>query len=101
MTLFAWPDGHRDQRRVTQCALSRVCGACGRPLGRPIAFVGDPDEVARNAFHSPPLHQACVAEVDRLVGAGEVVLTSGFEYVRPASDDLDQLPRFEPNSLIG
>ena len=40
---FAWPDGTLDRRRVVQCALSRVCGGCGRSLGRPIAFVGTED----------------------------------------------------------
>jgi hypothetical protein len=42
--------------RVIQCALSRICGVCGEPLGRPIAFLGTRDESGRNAFHSPPLH---------------------------------------------
>ena len=45
-TLDAWT-----ARWVTQCALSRICGACARPLGRPIAFVGTAEEVGRNAFH--------------------------------------------------
>ena len=56
--LFAWGDSLDDLvgARVTQCALSRICGGCGRPLGRPIAFVGTATEVGRNAFHAPPLH---------------------------------------------
>lgn len=102
--LFAWPDGALDRRRVVQCALSRICGACGTSLGRPIAFVGDTDEVGRNAFHSPPLHATCADDVRAAFGANgggsEVVLTSGFEFVRPAADDLDQAVRFVPNSLL-
>ena len=55
-TPFAWGDSLDDLvgKRVTQCALSRICGVCGEPLGRPIAFVGTPREVGRNAFHYPP-----------------------------------------------
>ncbi|MDO9457068.1 hypothetical protein [Nocardioides sp.] len=100
--LFAWDEGVLLRRKVTQCALSRVCGGCGTPLGRPIAFVGSADEVARNEFHAPPLHATCADDVRRaLEPSWEVVLTSGFEFVRPASDDLDPLARFQPNSLIG
>jgi hypothetical protein len=99
--LFAWDGGALLRRKVTQCALSRVCGGCGRSLGRPVAFVGDADEVARNEFHAPPLHTTCADDVRReLDRAWEVVLTSGFEFVRPAADDLDKEPRFRPNSLI-
>ena len=32
--------------------------------------------------------------------AWQLVRTSGFEFVRPAKEDLDQEPRFEPNSLL-
>ncbi|MEO9326101.1 hypothetical protein ABFT23_21595 [Nocardioides sp. C4-1] len=100
--LFAWDDGVLVRRKVTQCALSRVCGGCGASLGRPIAFVGAAAEVARNEFHAPPLHATCADDVRRRLDPGwDVVLTSGFEYVRPAADDLDKEPRFRPNSLIG
>ncbi len=88
---------------VTQCALSRICGACARSLGRPVAFLGTPEEVARNAFHLPPMHQECAEELRRSSDADprwELVTTSGFEFVRPARDDLDREPRFEPNSLL-
>lgn len=98
---FAWEQGALVRRKVTQCALSRVCGGCGTPLGRPIAFVGTADEVARNEFHAPPLHTTCADDVRReLEPTWDVVLTSGFEYVRPAADDLDPLARFVPNSLL-
>jgi hypothetical protein len=92
-----------DRRWVTQCALSRVCGGCAMALGRPVAFLGTPDEVARNAFHLPPMHLGCAEELRGGLGADptwQLVSTSGFEFVRPAREDLDREPRFEPNSLL-
>ncbi len=56
---FAWRDGVLDRRTVVRCALARVCGACGRSLGRPVVFVGTRDELDRNSFHLPPLHEGC------------------------------------------
>lgn len=101
-TLFAWDEGVLVRRTVTQCALSRVCGGCGTSLGRPIAFVGTAEEVGRNEFHAPPLHATCADDVRRtLEPTWEVVLTSGFEFIRPVAGDLDPLPRFAPNSVIG
>ena len=91
------------RRWVTQCALSRICGRCAESLGRPIAFVGTPQEVGRNAFHLPPLHASCAEELLRDPEADptwQVVLTAGYEFVRPGRDDLDPRPRFEPNSLL-
>jgi hypothetical protein len=88
---------------VTRCALSRICGVCGEPLGRPIAFVGSQEEVDRNAFHAPPMHTACAKDLTREEGADRevrVVLTSGFEFVRPKREDLDRDPTFQPNSLL-
>ncbi|WP_322937901.1 hypothetical protein [Nocardioides bizhenqiangii] len=107
---FAWdpsPEGGLGElvgRRVTQCALSRICGVCAESLGRPVAFVGTPDEVGRNAFHAPPLHSACADALLRDPGADpdwEVVATAGFEFVRPAREDEDRRPTFQPNSLLG
>jgi hypothetical protein len=92
-----------DRRWVTQCALSRICGGCAMSLGRPVAFLGTPEEIARNAFHLPPMHVACAEELAAQPGADprwELVTTSGFEFVRPAREDLDPEPRFEPNSVI-
>ena len=100
--LFAWEEGALVRRTVVQCGLSRVCGGCGRSLGRPIAFVGTCAEVARNEFHAPPLHTTCADDVRRELDATwEVVLTSGFDFVRPVAGDTDPAPRFHPNSLIG
>ncbi|KRC48843.1 hypothetical protein ASE19_18155 [Nocardioides sp. Root79] len=102
VTGVGWRDGELDRRAVTRCALARVCGVCGTPLGRPIAFVGDFDEDARNSFHAPPLHLACARGVIAEAGPGHVlVCTGGFEFVRPGRDDADPLPRFEPNSRLG
>ncbi len=103
-----------DKRRVTQCALSRICGVCGSGLGRPIALLGSRLEADRNAFHFPPSHLACVeallAETRDLsvgvLGQDEppttwaVVTTAGFEFVRPSASDLDRRPTFQPNSIL-
>ncbi len=100
--LFAWADSLDALvgARVTQCALSRICGSCGRPLGRPIAFVGTAVEVGRNAFHAPPLHLECARALQRERGDWELVTTAGFEFVRPGREDADRRPTFQPNSLL-
>ena len=106
---------HLDKRRVTQCALSRICGVCGAGLGRPIAFLGTEREVRRNSFHFPPTHRECAESLVReyagatgpVLGqdpapAGWVVVTtSSFEFVRPAREDTDRRPTFEPHALLG
>lgn len=106
---FAWdpsPEGGLGAlvgRRVTQCALSRICGVCAESLGRPVVFVGTPKEVARNAFHAPPLHGDCADALLRDPGADpewEIVTTAGFEFVRPSREDEDRRPTFQPNSLL-
>jgi hypothetical protein len=103
-----------DGRRVTQCALSRVCGICGATLGRPIAFLGSPGEAARNAFHFPPTHLECaralLAEYDAVTDAvlgqeapvtGWVLrTTAAFEFVRPGRDDVDRRPTFQPSAIL-
>ena len=103
-----------DGRRVTQCALSRVCGVCGAGLGRPIAFLGSQLETDRNAFHFPPAHLDCAeALLAAYAGVAEPVLgqadpveswvlvtTPAFEYVRASSEDLDRRPTFQPSSIL-
>jgi hypothetical protein len=106
-----------DGRRVTQCALSRVCGVCGAPLGRPVAFVGTERERGRNAFHAAPSHVGCAEHLlgwlagasGPLLGQDDadpdgrgwvVVTTSGFEFVRPTAEQVDRRPVFQPNSLL-
>jgi hypothetical protein len=88
---------------VTQCALSRICGGCAQSLARPVAFVGTPEEVGRNAFHLPPMHVDCAEDLRRTPDADprwQVTLTAGFEFVRPAREDVDRRPTFQPNSLL-
>jgi hypothetical protein len=106
--------GTLDKRRVTQCALSRVCGVCGAGLGRPVAFLGSDLEAGRNAFHFPPSHVPCAEQLlgsyagvgaavlgqDEPVDSWVLVTTAGFEFVRPGSDDADRRPTFQPNSLL-
>jgi hypothetical protein len=101
-TPFAWGEtlDELDGARVTQCALSRICGCCGRPLGRPIGFLGTAAEVGRNAFHAPPLHAECARGLLADRPDWELVTTAGFEFVRPAREDLDRRPTFQPNSLL-
>ncbi|MGN6252301.1 MAG: hypothetical protein ACTHNS_10850 [Marmoricola sp.] len=87
--------------RVTRCALSRICGACGESLGRPIALLGTREEQRRNAFHGPPLHLGCARRLQGADPALEVlVTTAGFEFERPGRDDLDGRVRLLPNSLV-
>lgn len=98
---FAWRDGVLDRRTVVRCALARVCGGCGRSLGRPVVFVGDHDERDRNCFHLPPMHEDCARDVLRAAGPDHVLVrTGGFEFVRPGRDDADPRPRFVPNALL-
>jgi len=103
-----------DRRRVTQCALSRICGVCGGGLGRPLAFVGSQLELDRMAFHFPASHLACaqallaayadVAEpilgVDTAPADWVLVTTASFEFVRANREDLDRRPAFQPNGLL-
>jgi hypothetical protein len=103
-----------DRRKVTQCALSRICGVCGESLARPVAFLGSALEADRNAFHFPPAHVQC-AEAALAVWADgysvalghasppdawAVVTTSGFEYIRPSGESEDRRSVFAPNSVI-
>jgi hypothetical protein len=92
-----------DRAWVTQCALSRICGCCAMTLSRPVVFLGTPDEVARNAFHLPPMHASCataLAQTPDADPAWEAVSTAGFEFGRPSREDADQRVWFEPNSLL-
>ena len=97
-----------NKARVTQCALSRICGVCGEGLERPVAFVGTAEEDARNAFHFPPLHSACADHLaatlrdhaapvpGQPVGDPVVVTCAAFEFVRPTATDQDRRAVFSP-----
>lgn len=98
--------------RAIRCALSRVCGVCGLPLGRPVAFVGSDQEAAAVEFAFPPCHAACAEEVLSELGPRGAVLgrsqapdewvlltTAGFDLVRPTRRGGPV--SFRPNSVIG
>ena len=102
-------DHHRVvKRRAIRCALSRICGVCGRTLTRPVAFVGTPDEALDGEFTFPPCHVACVeesaADARQLLGHAErprrwvLVTTGGFDLVRPQRRGEPVL--FRPNSVL-
>ena len=88
-----------DKRKVTQCALSRICGVCAESLARPVAFLGSVEEADRNEFHFPPAHVACAEAALEVWGrlsaalghpaepeAWALVTTSGFEFIRPTPE---------------
>jgi hypothetical protein len=103
-----------DRRKVTQCALSRICGVCGDSLERPVVFLGSIAEVDANAFHFPPAHVGCAEAALAVWGDGgsaalghpsppegwALVTTSGFEYIRPSGESDDRRAVFAPNSVI-
>ena len=99
--------------RAIQCALSRVCGLCGRSLSWGVTFVGSPAEDEAGAFHFPPSHRECaeaalqlyprlgvpVLGQDAALEEWAVVVTGGFELVRPASRQGDMRVWFTANSV--
>ena len=105
--------GELNRKRVIQCALSRICGLCGRSLEWQVAFLGSADDADRNGFVCPPLHEDCAEAAARLypvlavpalgqeAGLREwaLVVTGGFELERPASRGGDQRILFRPNSV--
>ncbi|MEJ7634834.1 hypothetical protein [Aeromicrobium sp.] len=95
-----------------RCALSRICGICGEPLGRPVAFFGPDSEAETGLFTFPPTHLECAHEVlnlfvpigGRHLGQPEaplkwsLVTTAGFDLIRPSRRGAAVL--FRPNSVI-
>jgi hypothetical protein len=45
--------------RLNECILGRLCGQCGKPLGRRIAFVGGPISASTHAYNDAPMHEEC------------------------------------------
>lgn len=102
------------KKRVVQCALSRICGLCRRPLSYGVTFLGSPEEAEANLFHFPPLHRACAeAALDLYPRLGvpvlgqllvlhewAMVVTGGFELVRPQSREGDMRMAFRVNSAV-
>jgi len=100
------------KKRVVQCALSRICGLCGRSLSYGVTFLGSPEEAEANLFHFPPLHRECAeAALDLYPRLGvpvlgqllvlhewAMVVTGGFELVRPESREGDMRMAFRMNS---
>ncbi|MGZ4427420.1 MAG: hypothetical protein ACXVXB_08055 [Nocardioidaceae bacterium] len=101
------------KRRAIQCALSRICGLCGAPLTYGVTLVGSPAEATANAFRFPPLHRECAsAALDLYPPLGvpvlgqpavthewALVVTGGFELVRPARRSADMRVEFHPNAV--
>lgn len=99
--------------RAIQCALSRVCGLCGRSMTGPATFVGSASEADGDGFRFPAMHADCAEfALDAYPGLGvpvlgqqvvrdewEVVLTGGFELERPARRGPDMHVRFHPNAV--
>lgn len=101
------------KKRVVQCALSRICGLCGRSLSWGVTFLGSSDEADANIFHFPPLHSACAEAALHLypglalpvlgqregLEAWAIVTTGGFELIRPASRGGDMRMVFRANAV--
>jgi hypothetical protein len=83
-------------RRVTQCALSRVCAMCAQTLAFPLAFLGDQEAADRRSYRYPPMHVPCAETAVRLypptpaaaTGRGDdawvMLLTGSFQVERPS-----------------
>ena len=101
------------KKRAVQCALSRICGLCGRSLSWGVTFLGSAEESEADTFHLPPLHLECAEVALELypplpvpvLGQAEVlsqwvlVVTGGFELVRPTSRVGDTRMKFHANSV--
>ena len=108
----AFDHGGVVKKRVVQCALSRICGLCGRSLTWGVTFLGSAGEAEENLFHFPPLHRECaeaalglyaplgvpVLGQQLVLHEWALVVTGGFELVRPASRDGDMRMGFRTNS---
>lgn len=100
-----------NRKRVIQCALSRICGMCGRTLSNPVVFVGTADDADRNEFRVPPLHPDCaraalslyptlatpVLGYEKRSTTWALVRTGGFELERPMVRG--EAVTFRPNSI--
>lgn len=84
-------------KRVTQCALSRVCAMCAQTLDFPLAFLGDRQAVDERVYAYPPMHVSCAEAAVRLYpptpasAAGRpaddawvMLLTGSFQVERPS-----------------
>lgn len=101
--------------RAIQCALSRVCGLCGRSLStgpsNGTTFVGSAGEAETNTFAFPPMHPDCadyalatypalgvpVLGQELVRDEWTVVVTGGFELERPTERGAPVV--FHPNAV--
>jgi hypothetical protein len=85
-----------NSKRVTQCALSRVCAMCAQTLAYPLAFLGDQQAADERSYAYPPMHVACAEAAVRLypptpaattgrpVEAWVMLLAGSFQVERPS-----------------
>lgn len=83
-------------KRVTQCALSRVCAMCAQTLDFPLAFLGDQQAADERRYAYPPMHVSCAEAAVRLypptpaatagrpADAWVMLLTGSFQVERPS-----------------
>jgi hypothetical protein len=105
---------HLAKKRVLQCALSRVCAACGLSgLPNPLVLIGTEAEVEDNGFRLPPLHPECAHAARAWTALGVPVLgqtearpawrlvrTGGFDLDRPDGTGHPAYPTFRPHSVV-
>lgn len=48
-----------DPAKGNRCIRERLCGICGAPLGKSVAFVGGPMSIRNRLFGDPPSHVEC------------------------------------------
>jgi hypothetical protein len=48
-----------DLERQQQCIREKMCGICGEPLGKFIAFIGGPGSGRSHVFTDPGMHRSC------------------------------------------
>ncbi len=87
---------HLNGKRVTQCALSRVCAMCAQTLDFPLAFLSDQQAADERLYTYPPMHASCADAAVRLypptpasaagrkADAWVMLLTGSFQVERPS-----------------
>lgn len=48
-----------DHARLVTIVTRRLCGMCGRSLGREVVFIGGEQSVENRVFIDPPMHEQC------------------------------------------
>ena len=103
--------GRLNAKRVTQCALSRVCAMCAQTLSFPLAFLGDQQAADQRAYTYPPMHTACAeaavglypptpaSTAGRPVDAWVMLLSGSFQVERPSRRGDPTLVRPAPGDV--